>query len=250
MSLSPKQSLTGLSKKERNLNLILCLLVLGVGWFYYFSQFLSFEKPARDALKATAGLLFVACCLVNLLLTRGMTATKSIRRYQQLLFLGQVFACAGDIVLNFDFAGGAALFAVGHILFFAAFCALRRPGLRDLLLATLIVAGSVCFLTFYPRFALGDMAVIVYAYAVIISCMLAKAVSLAMTSTLDKRFRTIVLLGTLLFYLSDLMLVIHMFGDGGKLFDFLCLLLYYPAECFLALSVLAGRRLSSGDKRL
>lgn len=246
MALSPPPTL---SKKERNLNLILCLLVLGVGWFYYFSQFLPFEKPARDTLKATAGLLFVACCLVNLLLTRGMT-TKSIRRYQQILFLGQVFACSGDIVLNFDFASGAALFAVGHILFFAAFCALRRPGLRDLLLAALIVAGSVCFLTFYPRFALGDMAVIVYAYAVIISCMLAKAVSLAMVPTLDKRFRVIVLLGTLLFYLSDLMLVIHMFGDGGKLFDFLCLLLYYPAECFLALSVLAGRRLSTGDKRL
>ena len=51
-------------------------------------------------------------------------------------------------------------------------------------------------------------------------------------------------LGTLLFFLSDLMLVFNQFARAGEIFDFLCLLLYYPAECFLALSVLFSRRIS------
>lgn len=232
------------SRSERLTNLLLCSLTLIVGWFYFFSQFLDLGKPVRDGFKALASLMFVLCCLCNVLFVRRQTADGRVSRYIWILFCGQVLACAGDIVLNFHFVGGAALFAVGHVLFFAAFCAVRRPSVRDLAIALVIIAAAAGFLLLYPRFDLGEFAGIVYLYAVIISCMLAKGISLALDRRLDKRFRLLVLLGTSLFFLSDLMLVIHQFAAGGVVFDFLCLLLYYPAECFLALSVLAGRRLS------
>lgn len=241
MSRSP-QPAPAYMRKEKWTNAVLCLLVLGVGWFYFFSQFLPFEKPARDSFKAAASLLFVACCLTNLLFVRRTPVDKNIRIFQKVLFIGQVFACAGDIVLNFHFIGGAALFAIGHVLFLAAFLAVEKPKIRDAGLAAAIAAGAVCLLTFYPAFSFGGVTFVVYAYTVIISCMLAKGISLALSKQLDGWFRLTVLLGTLLFFLSDLMLVFHQFAGAGTLFDFFCLLLYYPAECFLALSVLASRR--------
>ena len=237
------------SKKELFGNVIFCLLTLGIGWFYYFSQFLSFDKPIRDSLKAAASLLFVLCCLANLLFTRRATNDKRVRRFTAILFIGQAFACAGDIVLNFHFTGGAALFAVGHMLFLAAFFAVQRPKARDFVIAAVLISGALCLLTFYPGFSFGDVQVIVYIYAVIISCMLAKGISLAFSEGLDSGFRRMVLLGTLLFFLSDLMLVFHQFANGGPLFDFFCLLLYYPAECFLAFSVGMSRRLAGGNGR-
>lgn len=238
-------SLPKASTREKAVNAVLCLLVLAVGWFYFFSQFLSFDKPVRAGLKSTASLLFVVCCLVNVAFARRRTAGGKIRAYQWILLVGQAFACAGDIVLIYHFTGGAALFAVGHLLFLAAFFAVEKPKLRDLGLAAVIVAGAVCLLTFYPRFSFGGVKTVVYVYAVIISCMLAKGISIALSKQLDRQFRLLVLLGALFFFLSDLMLVFHQFGNGGRLFDFFCLLLYYPAECFLALSVLASRRLST-----
>ena len=233
------------SRKEIVINVALCLLVLGVGWFYYFTQFLSLEKPIRDSFKATASLLFVLCCLANLLMARRATALKKVRVYQFILFSGQIFACAGDIVLNFHFVGGAALFAVGHLLFLVAFFAIRKPQFRDFVLAVLIAGGAVCLLTFYPYFSFGNIKAVIYIYALIISCMLARGMSIALSKELDRCFRVTVLLGTLLFFLSDLMLVFHQFANGGPIFDFFCLLLYYPAECFLAISVLTSRRLSN-----
>lgn len=246
MSPSASQTTPTLSRKEIAVNIVLCLLVLGVGWFYYASQFLSIDKPTRDSLKAAASLLFVLCSLANLLIVRRTAAAKSVRRYQGILFIGQVFACAGDMVLNVHFIGGAVLFAVGHVLFLAAFLTLQKPKGRDLMMAAVIIIGAVCLLTFYPGFSFeGPIQAVVYVYAVVISCMLAKGLSLALSTELDGHFRLTVLLGTLLFFLSDLMLVFHQFANGGPLLDFFCLLLYYPAECFLALSVLTSRRLST-----
>lgn len=241
----PMTTIRGASRQEKAVNLVLCLLVLAVGWFYFFSQFLSVDAPVRHGLKTTASVLFVVCCLCNVVFAHRVAGNRQIRLYQGILLAGQAFACAGDIVLNYDFTGGAALFAVGHVLFLAAFFAVQRPRPRDLVLAAVIVAGAVCLLTFYPRFSFGSVKIVVYVYAVIISCMLAKGISVALTKELDSRFRLTVLLGTLLFFLSDLMLVFHQFANGGRLFDFFCLLLYYPAECFLALSVLASRRLGA-----
>lgn len=232
------------SRAEWSVNILLCGLVLLIGWFYFFTQFLDMGKPARDAVKALASVLFVLCGLINVWFVRRRTADRRVLRYIGLLCCGQVLACAGDIVLNFDFAGGALLFAAGHVLFLAAFCMVDRPRGRDLAISLAIMAAACAFLRFYPPFQFGEFQAIVYLYAVIISCMLGKGVSLALDKELNPGFRLTVLLGSGLFFLSDLMLVIHQFASGGVLFDFFCLLLYYPAECCLALSVLTGCRLA------
>lgn len=233
-----------ITKKEKIINIVMFLTVLTVGWFYYFSQFMSFDKPARDGFKAAASVAFILYCFINLMLTRALIKRKNLRAFCIIMLLGQVFAGAGDIGLNFDFIAGAVLFAIGHVLFLTAFTVLQRPLPRDFVIALAIIAGAVCLITFYPGFSFGDVKIVVYIYAVIISCMLSKGISIALTGRMDAHFRLTLLLGTLMFFLSDLMLVFGMFADGGAIFDFLCLLLYYPAEGFLALSVFESRRLN------
>ena len=106
------------------------LLILFLDGLYFSSKYWSESAALHNALKASASLAFVVCSLFNLCLAAGRRRVRRSAVYCGLLFAGQVFACAGDIALNYDFVTGAALFAAGHILFFAAFCALEPFGLR------------------------------------------------------------------------------------------------------------------------
>lgn len=72
-------------------------------------------------------------------------------------------------------------------------------------------------------------------YAVIITCMLGKAVS---NFTLDKSIsRKLILLGSAMFWFSDLMLAIDMFGEASRLTWVLCSYTYWPAQNILAFSL-------------
>ena len=71
-------------------------------------------------------------------------------------------------------------------------------------------------------------------YALIISLMVGKAISnfvkerTVLTAT--------VLVGSILFFFSDLMLVFDWFMGIGRIAALLCMSTYYPAECILAFS--------------
>jgi hypothetical protein len=47
----------------------------------------------------------------------------------------------------------------------------------------------------------------------------------------------IIIAGSALFFLSDLMLLFDVFGNVGRWADRLCLIFYYPAEYLLAISI-------------
>ena len=221
----------GAGGRSLAVNAAFFVLILLFGILYFSSKYWA-ERGVQNALKACASILFVCCSLYNLL-TGGCRSAGCCR----LLFAGQVFACAGDIGLNYDFVVGAALFAVGHILFFAAFCALEAPTFRSVAAIGVIAAASFCLLALYDGFDFRGFDLVVCVYAAVISCMLGKAVSIGLSPLLDRRVRVPVLLGAALFYFSDLMLVFHQFGNGGAVFDALCLGTYYPAEFLLAFSV-------------
>ena len=221
----------GAGGRSLAVNAAFFVLILLFGILYFSSKYWA-ERGMQNALKACASILFVCCSLYNLL-TGGCRSAGCCR----LLFAGQVFACAGDIGLNYDFVVGAALFAMGHILFFAAFCALEAPTFRSAAAIGVIAAASFCLLALYDGFDFRGFDLVVCVYAAVISCMLGKAVSIGLSPLLDRRVRVPVLLGAALFYFSDLMLVFHQFGNGGAVFDALCLGTYYPAEFLLAFSV-------------
>lgn len=159
---------------------------------------------------------------------------KKPLRFPVILTVGLVFAMLGDIVLNVNFIGGALLFAVGHIFYVISYAQLQRIGKLDLLISGSIFAAAALFLLLAPIFDFGGglMTGICVGYALVISCMVGKAFA----NAVRERNGTNLLLaaGSFLFFFSDLMLVLYVFGNAPRIADILCVVTYYPAQCILA----------------
>ena len=69
-------------------------------------------------------------------------------------------------------------------------------------------------------------------YAVIISVMAGKAVMNFLR--VKSRLSLILALGSVLFVISDIMILMHGFSSIEAPFDELCVSIYYPAQCLLA----------------
>lgn len=216
-------------KKTFNiLNLILILLVL-VGDYFYTTQ-------GGLWLKGLTSFGFVLIGLTNLIYI-FMLKENTQKKYAIVMLIGLVFAMAGDIVLNIFFVGGAALFAIGHVFYFVAYCFATRFKVRDLIVAAIIFVPSLLTILLVPIFDFGGtfMQIVCVVYALIISCMLGKAISDLITN--KNIFSIIVAVGSLLFFFSDLMLLFDVFASVEVWAGILCLATYYPAQCLLAYSI-------------
>lgn len=210
------------------INIILCALVI-----LFDELYISYSELW---MKATASILFTLIGAVNLCF--ACKAKTEHKKFCIVLLVGLVFAMLGDIVLNLHFISGAALFGVGHIFFFVSFCFLVKFTLKDLLYGAIIFVPSLLFIVLAPFFDFGGvlMEIVCIIYALIISCMVGKALSNLISA---KSILTIVIfIGTVLFFFSDLMLLLNVFGGLPKFVDILCLATYYPAEIILGFSIL------------
>ncbi len=216
------------------INLALILLIL-IGDILYMT--LDLAKLEHTLCKGITSALFVLLGLINLIYT--FKREEINKKFSIIILLGLFFAMLGDIVLEINFMIGAILFAIGHIFFFVSYCFILPFKVMDLLIGIAIFVPAVLFITLAPLFNFGGvlMEVICVFYAVIISCMLGKAIS----NLIREKSKTniVIFVGSLLFFFSDLMLLFEVFGKGGEVFSYLCLSTYYPAEILLALSILA-----------
>ncbi len=192
----------------------------------------------RYVFKTIASVLFVICGIVNFVLVYGQD--KRNKLFGWFMLAGLVFACAGDILLIDFFIPGAISFAIGHVFFFIAYSMLHKINWKDLLISLAIFAVALVVILALPVFDYGSMLPIVIVYAFIISCMLGKAISNFAFDKENRGQNFIIILGSLLFFLSDLMLLFNVFStisDPHNIFDIICLVLYYPAEILLASSI-------------
>lgn len=186
-------------------------------------------------LKSITSALFVLIGLVNLFFAIK-TKSKHIK-FSIVMAIGLVFAMAGDIVLNVYFIGGAALFAIGHIIFFFAYSCILKFSWHDIIAGCGIFVPSLIILVALPIFDFGGimMQLVCIVYALIISLMVGKA---ATNFFKEKSISNlIILIGSVLFFFSDLMLVLDMFANVGAICGILCLATYYPAEILLGYSI-------------
>ena len=196
----------------------ICFIMLGTPYIY----------------KTIASVLFVITGIVNLIFVWKMEQRNKWFKY--IMLAGLIFACLGDIVLIDYFIYGAILFAIGHVFFFASYCLLEKICWRDLFISVVIFGVSLIVILVPKIFTFGNMLPIVVIYALIISFMLGKSVS----NLFVKKYQGgnfLIMLGSLLFFLSDLMLLFNVFADVSRAFDIACLILYYPAEIILATSI-------------
>lgn len=149
------------------------------------------------------------------------------------LFLG---LCA-DVLLGIHFIVGVSAFALGHICYLIAFFTQEKPRWRDLACIAPAALVSVYLVAGTPYIQVEDALLqkLLIGYAVIIGCMLGKAVS-------NWRGRKsvsgwLIFVGSVMFWFSDVMLAFNMFGSGGHLAALACTYTYWPAQNILAYAI-------------
>ncbi|MDE6408317.1 MAG: lysoplasmalogenase [Anaeroplasmataceae bacterium] len=162
------------------------------------------------------------------------------------MVIGLALTMIADIVLNIHFIAGAILFALGHIFYAISYYRLKRWHWLDLVCSCLLAIPAVLWISLAPMFDFGGvlMEIVVVFYAIIISFMVGKAISNFISNILkhqDYRVALIILIGSILFFFSDCMLLLNKFGafskDIREILTILCLGTYYPAQILLATSI-------------
>lgn len=190
------------------------------------------EITGKLFMKGITASCFVALGLVNLVYAALSKPRKMA--FPIVLALGLCFAMAGDLLLGWNFIVGAGLFALGHLLYTAAMYTRQRFAKLDALMSVIMFAIAMLILTFTPNLTFSDpiMRIVCYVYALIISLMAGKAVSGFMR---EKTLTNALLaLGSVMFYFSDVMLVLSWFAGAGRWADVCCLCTYFPGQGILA----------------
>lgn len=209
------------------LNIALIALALALCVYY--------DAEGGLILKGVTASAFVLLGFVNLAYAVALEG-KNIR-YPAWMAAGLLICMIGDVVLNIQFIPGAVIFAVGHILYCVAFCMLEKLHKGDVIPIAAIFIISVMIIKLVPILDFGSalMEWICIGYALVISCMVGKAVS--NFARQNDRVTRLLLIGAVMFWFSDLMLVLCRFGDAPKITDTLCLYSYFPAQTIFAHSV-------------
>lgn len=185
-------------------------------------------------LKGVTSSWFVLIGLVNLVCSRIYRTAFAVPR---LILSGLFLGMCADILLGIHFMSGILAFALGHVLYLAAFCFVKRPCRADLLFILPAAAISLLIVTCTPWIRITDPMIrnMLIGYALIIGCMLGKACGNYLSGKTP--FALLILTGSALFWFSDVMLAINMFGNGGRLAGQLCCYTYWPAQNILAYSL-------------
>lgn len=207
------------------LNILLLVALLACTYIYM-------EITGKLVMKGVTASCFVALGLVNLVYA-ALSKPRKLA-FPIVLALGLGFAMAGDLLLGWNFIVGAGLFALGHILYAAAMYTRQRFTKLDAIMSLVMFLIAMAILTFTPGMAFSDpvMRIVCYVYAVIISLMAGKAAS----GFLREKSLTnaLIALGSVMFYFSDVMLVLSWFAGAGRWADVCCLCTYFPGQGLLA----------------
>lgn len=183
-------------------------------------------------LKVTASVFFMLAAAVNLIYALKYFPARKLPSIT--LTIGVFFAMCADIAINLNFIAGAAIFALGHICYFIAYSVMQKPRLSDFITALIIFIPIASFMMFSPLLDFGTimMKIIGISYALIICIMTGK--SIMNFIRIKNRFYFILTLGSVLFLVSDIMLLMAYFSKIDFPFSNFCLALYYPGQCLIA----------------
>ena len=156
-----------------------------------------------------------------------------------LMAIGMIFAFLGDFAINQEFVSGVIFFALGHVFFVINFWLYRKITKIDIIISVVWGILAVGFILFCPYFAFDPpmFKYICAAYAAIISVMVGKALG---NGLVEKNIYTMIIaLGSVLFFFSDVALVLAWFSVlEMKWLSNLCMALYYPALVLMGWSMI------------
>ncbi len=220
-----------MKKKQKLMLAINAFVIATIFVLNYFYQSNGFDFT----LKCICSGLFASLGLVNL--GYALKTKQPNTKFYIGMSAGLVLAFLGDYLIGKDFIVGAATFALGHICFVVAYCFVQKMQKLDYIVSGTLFLGCLIFLLFCPllTFEVAIFRIVCIVYALIISTMLGKAVG----NFVRERNLVSVTIATasVLFFFSDLMLVFDWFIGLWSWTDHACMGTYYPALCFLALSM-------------
>lgn len=182
-------------------------------------------------LKGLTSLFFVLLGGVNLL----YISTEKIdnKKFGVFLLVGLFVCFVADIVLNLNFMLGAIVFALGHVFYIIAYSADNNFKWGDLVPSVIIFVPVTLMICLLPIFDFGGnvMKIVCIIYALIISVMVGKCISNYIRERSVRKL--LLLIGSLLFMFSDLMLLFDNFSQAPMIMGVLCLATYYPGQALI-----------------
>jgi len=139
-----------------------------------------------------------------------------------------LFVCTlADVLLGIHFLTGMGCFALGHIFYCIACFSISPPRLPSVVAFLLLMLGVLAIIPWIKRHNDGRNIVPFIAYGVVLCVMLSFAVAQ----------RPILLIGAVLFVVSDVMLGYRIATDKkSKRYDYACLGCYYLAQFLIGAS--------------
>jgi len=152
---------------------------------------------------------------------------------------GLVFSLGGDVALMFQedkkaFRLGLVLFLLAHIVYTAIFTIIGQfSGLSAICALVMLLSGLGIYRLIQSK--LGNMKVPVIAYIVIISLMVIQSVSVFANPDISDFHGTMMVIGAILFYISDVILAANRFWRPWK-YNRISLTFYYSGQMLIALA--------------
>lgn len=166
-----------------------------------------------------------------LLLIYIFTAKDNLAKLNYLFITGLIFSFLGDFFLLFNrgFLPGLGSFLFAHLFYIFCFAKLTVRKHLPLLAAGLLVYVAALIFCLFPY--LKEMKIPVIVYGLVISAMLYFAVG-----TSNKNL----ILGAVLFVISDTLLSINLFVKETVILSLLVMATYIAAQCFLVKGMLSN----------
>lgn len=209
------------------------LLLPGVFLFIYLKHHNGGDLPKTVAVKAACTTLIVLASVIG---TANYWQGAS-NLVPLLITAGLVFGLVGDVVIcqsaRGGFFSGMVYFAIGHVCYIAAFVSLSKHLLWSI---PVFIVIYLLFLFFFRKSNMhpGLLLVPMLIYAAIITAM----VSLSVTMPFSAKNGLILLVGAILFAISDAILAINSFSkSNGQKSDSFGLCCYFLGQSFFALSI-------------
>ncbi len=211
--------------------LIVPLLVVSVSLLVWFE--ITKKKTGIYIAKPISTILVIIACLLSL------SDAGSCVPFTLSILAGLILSFGGDLALMFQekaapFRIGLVLFLLAHVVYGITFISFSGSVAQFPLISALFFGlGTAVYLLLLP--GLGPMKVSVGVYILIISFMAAAAVSTLYSGDITSRMAILIAAGSILFYISDVILALNRFRLPMK-YNRLSLVPYYAGQFLIAAS--------------
>jgi len=185
-------------------------------------------------------LLIVKSILSLLFVITALLQSPSVPTYSHYLLVGLIFCLIGDVCLALPqekaFRVGLVAFLIGHVFYILSFSSLIHFS-HWFSVGLFIILGMSAFVFFWLRPHLKSMLLPVLIYIFVITIMASGAWAVFSKSSFQISGRTLILVGSLCFYFSDVFVARDKFIKEEYQNRLLGLPLYYAGQFILAFSV-------------